>query len=317
MRILIADDDRVSQRILAKHLAKLGHEVLAVGDGAAALEQLKKELVDIAIIDWMMPGLDGPEVCRTLRSGHADRYVYLILLTAKDSSSDLVTGLESGADDYLTKPVNVPELEARLRSGQRIIQLQENLISAREKLRAQATRDALTGLLNRGALFENVRRELRSASRERGRFAILLCDVDHFKKVNDTYGHPAGDEVLREVASRLSGSLRSSDWVGRYGGEEFMIALPQAAPPQVGEVAERVRKSVCASPIQISTTALPVSISIGAAVSEPEQPREFEELIEMADMSLLQAKRRGRNRVVFHGTGTQEPAPQPSEDRER
>lgn len=166
-------------------------------------------------------------------------------------------------------------------------------------MRAQATRDALTSLLNRGALFEIVRRELRSARRDGLSFAILICDVDHFKKLNDTYGHPAGDEALREIASRLAGSLRGSDWVGRYGGEEFMIALPRTTLSQAVEVAERVRKSVCGTPIQLPATALPVSVSIGAAISDADRPREFDELVELADAGLLIAKREGRNRVVL------------------
>lgn len=300
MRILIADDDPISQMILTIHLSRLGHEIVGVSDGAAALDCLRKEPLDVAIIDWMMPELSGLDVCRILRKGGEDRYIYIILLTGKDSSNDIVVGLDAGADDYLTKPVHVPELEARLRSGQRIIALQENLISAREGLRALATRDGLTGLPNRSALFDLVQRKLRLAHREREGFAVLLSDVDHFKAVNDTHGHPAGDEVLRKVASRLSASLRASDSVGRYGGEEFLIALPQATAAQAVEIAERVRKRVCDTPIQLATGDICVSVSIGVALSHPTRLREFDELVSLADDSLLRAKRQGRNRVVLH-----------------
>lgn len=300
MRILIADDDPVSQMILTIHLSRLGHEIVAVSDGASALDRLRKEPLDIAIIDWMMPELSGLDVCRILRKGGEDRYTYIILLTGKDGSNDIVAGLDAGADDYLTKPVHVPELEARLRSGQRIIALQENLISAREGLRALATRDGLTGLPNRSALFDLVQRQLRLAHREREGFAVLLSDVDHFKVVNDTHGHPAGDEVLRKVAGRLSASLRASDSVGRYGGEEFLIALPQATAAQAVEIAERVRKRVCDTPVQLPTGDIRVSVSIGIALSHPTRTREFDELVSLADESLLRAKRQGRNRVVLH-----------------
>lgn len=301
MRILIADDDRLSQQILKRHLTRLGHEVFALGDGADALEYLSREFPDVAIIDWMMPGLDGPEICRRLRQTSGERYVYVILLTSRDSTVDLIAGLDSGADDYMTKPVNLSELAARLRSGQRILELQQKLIEAREQMRTQATYDALTGLLNRGAIFDMARREMRTANRDGTSLSLLICDVDHFKKLNDTHGHPAGDEALREIASRMSASLRASDWVGRYGGEEFLIVLPRATLPQATEIAERVRRNVCSEPMQIAGAPLSVSVSIGAVVREPEQPTELAELVALADACLLRAKRQGRNQVIFHG----------------
>jgi len=301
MRILIADDDPFSVRILKLHLQGLKHIVTAVNNGEAAVEQLRQQAFDVAIIDWMMPGLDGPAVCRSLRSQDAERYVYLILLTARDSTQDVVTGLDSGADDYLTKPFSLPELEARLRAGQRILLLQENLIAARERLTWQATHDALTGLLNRGALFETLHRLCHQARQDRHSLAILMCDVDHFKRLNDTHGHPVGDAALREVGRRLTATLPQSHCIGRYGGEEFLVALHNTETAPACAAAEQVRLAIAQAPISPAGVPIHVSISIGLAVQVPAEPAEgaLSELIQRADRGLLLAKRRGRNCVVL------------------
>jgi diguanylate cyclase (GGDEF)-like protein len=301
MRILIADDDAISKIFLSRQLARLGYEVESVQDGTAALKRLQEDSFDIALIDWIMPGCDGPDVCRALRSSGAARYTYIILLTAKDGSRDIIAGLDSGADDYLTKPVNLPELQARLRAARRIIELQDGLISDREQMRVRATRDGLTALYNRTTLFDLAQRDLRIAHRDRSSFALLLCDVDHFKRLNDNYGHPTGDAALREVARRMTQCLRATDHVGRYGGEEFMMALPQTTEGQAVEVAERVRRCICGSPILTADLSLAVSISVGVAVSDDQRQRGFEALTELADAALLLAKRSGRNRVVLDG----------------
>jgi diguanylate cyclase (GGDEF)-like protein len=300
VRILIAEDDRIVQRLLTLHLSKLGHEVQTVSDGQAALRSLTRAPPQIAIIDWMMPGLEGPEVCRTLRGMASERYVYVILLTAKDTSGEMVIGLDAGADDYMSKPIKLAELEARLRSGQRIVALQEQPILARERMRVRATRDALTGLLNRGEIFELMPLEMLKAREEGAPFAALICDIDHFKRLNDTYGHPAGDAALREVAQRLGAAVRFTDRVGRYGGEEFLLALPGRSSAQVAEVAERIRRAVCDTPVQLGPAAVRVTISIGAALSYPTDTFSFEELLQRADQCLLLAKSAGRNRVILH-----------------
>src|SRR5690242_15991396 len=226
MRILIADDELMSRRLLEKTMQRAGYDVTAVANGQlAAAELCKPEGPRLALLDWIMPELDGPGVCREVRKRKDQSYVYMILLTSKEKKEDVVAGLESGADDYLTKPFDPEELKARLRTGTRILDLEDRLIEAREEMRFQATHDALTSLWNSGVIMELLGRELARSRREHVTTAILMCDLDHFKSVNDTYGHVAGDEVLKETAKRLLGSVRSYDFVGRYGGEELLIVL--------------------------------------------------------------------------------------------
>jgi PleD family two-component response regulator len=219
LKILIADDEALSRRLLESTLERSGYEVIAVEDGTQALDQLcKPGAPRLALLDWVMPELDGPGVCRAVRARSDHPYVYMVLLTSKGSKEETVLGLESGADDYLTKPFDPEELRARLRVGERILLLEDRLVEARENMRFRATHDSLTSLLNRSALMELLVRELHRSQREKKSTAILLGDVDHFKRVNDTLGHVIGDEVLIEIASRLLDAVRSYDFVGRYGG---------------------------------------------------------------------------------------------------
>ena len=192
----------------------------------------------LALIDWMMPGLDGPGVCQEVRTRHNDLYVYIVLLTSKESSEDIVKGLEAGADDYLTKPCRPAELKARLHTGRRILQLEDKLVEAREGMRFKATHDPLTSLWDRGAILTLLRSELNRSERAHSPISLLLCDIDHFKSINDGYGHQTGDEVLEEVSTRLLDGVRSHDAVGRYGGEEFLVLLNGCSGEQLKERAE-------------------------------------------------------------------------------
>ena len=226
MKILIADDEAVSRHLLEKTLTRASYEVIAVENGVLAAEQLcRPDGPRLALLDWVMPELLGPDVCRHVRQCRDQPYVYMVLLTSKESKQDVVAGIESGADDYLIKPFDPDELKARLRTGLRILQLEDKLVEAREGMRFKATHDPLTSLLNRGVIMDLISKELVRAQREKSSITVLLGDLDHFKQVNDTYGHPIGDEVLRETARRLLASVRSYDLVIRYGGDEFVCAL--------------------------------------------------------------------------------------------
>lgn len=222
MKILIADDDVVSRRLLQKTMERVGYEVTAAENGRLAADELcKPGGPKLALLDWMMPELDGPGVCREVRKRKEHSYVYMVLLTSKEKKEDVVEGLKSGADDYLTKPFDPEELKARLRTGMRILDLEDRLVEAREQMRFQATHDALTSLWNRGMIMELLGRELARSTREGKSVTILLGDLDHFKQVNDTYGHRAGDEVLKETARRLLASVRSYDFVDVMGAKNF------------------------------------------------------------------------------------------------
>jgi PleD family two-component response regulator len=213
-RILIAEDDPVSRRVLETLLKKWGYEVVGANDGLEAARLMEsREAPRLAVLDWMMPGLEGVQVCQRIRQDATRPYMYL-LLTARSQRDDLVRGLESGAGDYLTKPFDAQELRARLNVGKRILDLQDNLIAAREKLLYQATHDALTGISNRGVSLDALRRERSRQTRENVSFATILLDIDHFKYVNDTYGHPAGDAVLMEAAQRIKSCIRPYDYFG-------------------------------------------------------------------------------------------------------
>ena len=296
MKILVAEDDTDSRLLLERLLTRWGYEVVSCHDGLAAWRALGKPGAPrLAILDWMMPGMDGPEICRRLRRRTWDHYVYVLLLTAKGGAEDIVGGLDAGADDYLAKPFDPHELRARLRTGRRIIELQADLTAAREALRYHATRDALTGLWNRAAILEILDRESTRAAREGAPLAVLIADVDHFKAVNDTSGHAAGDDVLREVATRLVRSVRPYDSVGRYGGEEFLFVLPHCEPSEAAGVAERVRCAVSGEPIGIPQGTVSVTVSLGVAASRG--IGDTDATVRAADAALYRAKDAGRDRV--------------------
>lgn len=302
MKILIADDDKLSRRILQTTLQKAGYDVVAAEDGNSAGRILSEaDGPRLALLDWMMPGMDGLDVIRAVRSQTNMPYVHMILLTSRQSKEDIIAGLESGADDYLTKPFDPQELRARLRTGERILRLEDNLVEAREEMRFKATHDPLTCLWNRGMILDILQREVSRARREgeKGGVTIVLGDVDHFKKVNDTYGHATGDEVLREVAYRLNDSVRNYDAVSRYGGEEFLIVLSGCRTQLGAKRAESIRSAIHERPIATTTGALSISMSLGVAGTEDWQELNAEPLIHEADVALYRAKHLGRNRTVI------------------
>ena len=295
--VLIADDDPISRRLLQVSLGGAGYQVSTAADGAEALRALNQPSSPrLVILDWLMPAMDGVEVCRAVRASARESYQYIILLTAKGHQTEIIEGLEAGADDYVTKPFDMQELKARLRAGKRILELQEQLVMAREQLRIQATHDSLTGLLNRMAILEALDREATRCRREKKPIGIIMADLDHFKSVNDTYGHQAGDAVLQETARRMLLSLRAYDSVGRYGGEEFLVVVPGSDLAAATELAERLRQAVSVQPISVEGGAVSITMSFGVAVSEDAQNR-LKQLLHDADEALYAAKEAGRNRV--------------------
>jgi two-component system, cell cycle response regulator len=302
MKILIAEDDPASRRILEEFLKKWGYQVASVVDGAAAWDLLERDDAPrIAILDWMMPEIEGVEICRRVRARSDRAYTYLILLTAHGQKQDLLDGLKAGADDYVSKPFDAEELRARLQVGERILRVQDELITARDALHFQATHDLLTGVASRGAAMEFLNRELARSFRERRTTGIVLADLDNFKRINDEYGHLAGDLVLQELAQRMLKCTRSYDCVGRYGGEEFLIVFPSSTEEGTMRQAERIRKSIESAPVRAAGGEIAVTASFGATTSDAERLEEPNELIRAADTALYRAKELGRNRVELAG----------------
>jgi len=298
MRILAAEDNPVFQAMLKSLLKKWGYDVVIARDGGEAWAALQSpDAPRLAILDWMMPVLDGVEVCRRVRGAAKEPYIYILLLTARTMAEDLVEGMEAGADDYLTKPFHAHELRVRLRAGRRIVDLQEELLLAREALRDQATRDGLTALWNRAAILELLRRELSRAARERAPLAVLMVDLDHFKQVNDTHGHQAGDAVLREAACRMKAVVREYDSIGRYGGEEFLLILPGCDLSSTVAEAERLRLAFASEPFSVPDTRVTITCSVGFAWTEEATPGPIDRVVHDADLALYAAKASGRNCV--------------------
>jgi diguanylate cyclase (GGDEF)-like protein len=299
VKVLIAEDEPVLRHALEAMLTGWGYEVVVTRDGAEACRFLHDGSCAMAVLDWMMPGMNGLEVCREVRRSGIQPYVYLLLLTARDRRQDIVAGLEAGADDYLVKPFDAHELKARLLAGRRIIDLQTELIAARESLRYRALHDALTGLWNHGAICELLARELARSQREGRPVGVALADIDHFKRVNDAHGHLAGDAILRAVSRRLVEALRPYDAVGRYGGEEFLIVLPGCDVDLAGPLGERLRCAVASKPMEVDGTFLTVSISLGMTASVPGMAADASTLIRTADAALYRGKEGGRNCVAI------------------
>jgi two-component system cell cycle response regulator len=301
MRILIAEDDPVSRRLLQATLTKWGYEVVVCVNGTEAWESLQSDNAPrLAILDWMMPGLDGLQVCRKVRERGSEPYFYMLLLTAKIQKEDVVAGMDAGADDYVTKPFDAHELKVRLRAGQRLLDLQNELIAAREALRVQATHDALTGLFNRVTILDTMKRELARARRDNTNLGAAMIDLDHFKGINDTFGHLTGDHVLREASKRMQLCLRTYDDLGRYGGEEFLVILPSCDLRDSVVVAERIRAGLANTPFVLSDgKPLLVTASMGVISTSVIKEPTVDNLIHAADAALYRAKNGGRNRIMI------------------
>ena len=297
-RVLIAEDDAMFRKILRSWLESWGYEVTVAEDGAKAWQILQEiRAPHLLILDWVMPSLNGIDLCRLIRERASSPYQYILLVTAKDDKQDLVRGLEAGADDYLSKPFNRDELRARLRTGRRILTLQDEQLKIREELRLQATHDGLTGTWNRSAILDLLHREYELAARSGSTIGVIMLDLDHFKRVNDTYGHLAGDQVLIEAARRMQQAVRSYDLVARYGGEEFLIVSPDCDREQIQVCAERIRSAMEEQPVLTHGSTIAITVSAGTAILAPRLNTEKDALA-AADTALYRAKGAGRNQVV-------------------
>jgi len=300
IKILVAEDDRTTQHLLKKNLSKWGYEVVVCSDGDTAWKILqKKNHPKLLILDWVMPGKQGIEICRMIREKMKGPYIYIVLLTAKTRIEEIIQGLEAGADDYITKPFDIHELKMRLYIGARIITLQKQLLSMNKELRKQVNHDSLTGLWNHRAILNILKREINRSMRGRIPVGIIMADLDHFKKINDSYGHPVGDKVLVEVAKRFKKLVRAYDYVGRYGGEEFLMILPDCVEENLKNITERFCSCIRKESIPIKSQNIFLTISVGATLGGfLTNEIGLSTVIQTADEALYKAKNAGRNRSV-------------------
>lgn len=274
-----------------------GYEVVLTPDGEAAWEKLQcEDAPSLLILDWMMPRLDGVELCRRVRARESHNPPYIILLTARGSKEDVVIGLDSGANDYLEKPFNHDELRARLEVGRRLVELNQKLLETQHALELQAHTDALTGVMNRRAILDRLEEEMARAERQGTSLGVGMIDIDFFKLINDTFGHAVGDDVLREVVSRSLVAMRPYDTFGRFGGEEFLVIVPNVTHAQLQTVLERIRQAASMTLMKADSPGFQITVSIGGTTSHGEP---LDVLIGLADDALYQAKAEGRNRVVM------------------
>jgi two-component system cell cycle response regulator len=307
MRALIADDDPVTTAVLASALKRWGIEVTCAGDGAAAWETLAAgPAPDFAVIDWMMPGLDGIEICQRIRKHPALASMYVLLLTGRGSRADLVAGLDAGADDYMIKPIDPEELRARVQVGIRVATLQAHLAdrvgelqAASEHLTRLVSTDVLTGVYTRRTWFELASTEF-SRGRRYGRgFSLMIMDLDYFKRVNDTFGHEAGDTLLREFAAMVRSECRQSDIIGRIGGEEFALLVPEATQAAAEHLAGRIRDACRRLAPGSGSGPVRCSCSIGISTFSADDDN-IESTLRRADAALYEAKRSGRDSWRSH-----------------
>lgn len=298
MRVLLADGDSISRTLITRFLNVWGYQVLSVPDGEQAWRSLQQDdAPKLALLDCCLPGIDGAEICARVRASKEGTYRYLLLMTTANRREELLRALETGADDFIVKPVDAPALKARLHIGRRILDLQERLLQALETSRFEASHDALTGLWNRAAILEFLHGQLARASRDGISVAVAIADLDYFKQVNDTYGHLAGDEILRQAAKRIRRPVRPYDWVGRYGGEEFLIIAPDCTLSNAHSMCERLRTAIAEKPFWINGNKIDMTLSVGIATTAESGPADQEDLLRAADTALYLAKESGRNRI--------------------
>jgi len=306
MEVLIVEDDPISRKLLARTLAKLDYQVIETKNGIDAWDIIQQKPVQLVITDWLMPKMDGLELTRAIREAELPNYVYIMILTSREGIENVIDGLDAGADDYLVKPFNPRELSARLKIGERVLDLEQRVKGAHDKMKYLAMHDELTGLWNRRAFYSHALAELDHAARGDLSLCIIMLDIDHFKSVNDRFGHLVGDQALKMVADTLMKHVRQYDRVGRWGGEEFIVILPTTTLEESIDVAERLRVKVASAKLPLKEPegdgALQVQISLGVACTIGDEGIELDTLVDRADEMLYQAKEAGRNRVCVYRT---------------
>jgi two-component system, cell cycle response regulator len=311
LSVLVAEDNAVMQTVIKFMLSSWGYEPILTVNGTDAWEILRgNDAPRLAILDWMMPGIDGVELCRRVRAAGKEPYTYLMLLSARTEGADLIRAMDGGADDYLRKPFDAQELRVRLSAGRRIIELQEELVAAREALRAQATCDSLTGLLNHAHILGALQGALQEALRRNEPVSVLLADIDRFRHINDSFGHPAGDEVLREFCRRFRAVLPADASLGRYGGEEFLAVLPHCDSPAARALAEQLRAMVGDEPFNAGAASFSVSCSVGISSCDEPQTGDAAALLRKVDEALFWAKRECRKAATVSENVPLPPDPQ-------
>lgn len=299
MKILVIENSPITLQLIERNLHSWGYDVISYSSEEECQSIiLSEDCPRVALLDWSTQEVDGLELCRMIRGRNKDSYIYTILLSSKNKPEDLVKGLDAGADDYITKPFNTHELQVRIRTGERIIQLQNDLLETRELLQQAAITDTLTGLFNRRALYQHVQQELIRSRRSESPFGLIMIDIDHFKLINDSYGHIVGDHVLKEASLRIQNSIREYDVAGRYGGEEFLVQTPDCNKSSTLRIAERIRLCFEQSPFLVSEHSIPVTVSAGyMCVNGKAFDYDIEQLIHHIDKALYKAKGNGRNRI--------------------
>jgi two-component system, cell cycle response regulator len=298
MEILIVDDDPVTCQILQASLTRAGHQVLEKTDGQSAWESLQDTPARFMVTDWMMPGMTGPELIQKVRGANFSTYTYIVILTARGDKTDVIDGLSAGADDYLIKPFNINELYARVNIGRRILDLEDRLTRAREQMEAMAMHDSLTQLLNRRAIYNHAEAEFNRAQRSMTPLSVLMIDIDRFKAVNDRYGHLSGDQALCHVARCISENIRSYDWVGRWGGDEFFVVLPSSDRDQALMVVQRIQTALASESLTLTDGSfISLAVSIGISHMESGGQQSLHTLIHQADEALYRVKKTGRDRM--------------------
>ncbi|MCG8608625.1 diguanylate cyclase [bacterium] len=300
--ILVVEDNPESRLLLEKTFDRVGNNFLSVTNGREAIAAFEERFYPIVVTDWMMPEMDGIELCQTLRKRIANGYVYILVLTARDSTKEIVTGLEAGADDYLTKPFSAAELLARLKTAQRILELEKTLKQANEEIRILSITDPLTGTYNRGYLAERLPEEIQRANRYNHPLSIILCDIDRFKSINDNYGHEAGNRTICAFIDCIRKTVRQDvDWVARYGGEEFLVVVPETNTQGALRLAERIRENISQKTIRFEKQEIRITASFGVVgldTADNALRIRTEDLVKRADKHLYDCKMNGRNCVT-------------------
>lgn len=298
MKLLVADDSSVSRMMLSAVTKEWGYEVIVTENGEEAWEEMQKQNAPrLLLLDWEMPIMNGIEVCQRVVEKYQDNPPYILLLTSRTESDDIVEGLSKGANDYISKPFDTAELQVRLQVGKRMLEMQDKLNATLKEMRDLASHDALTGILNRRAILEALPKEIKRVERQNRVLCIGMCDIDHFKAINDTHGHLAGDEVLIEVTKRMQTALRVYDLIGRYGGEEFLVIV-NTDSDNLLTTFERICQIISETPINIGESSINVTISCGVTLYQDDN-NDMTSILARADKALYKAKNSGRNQVVL------------------